>query len=102
MLLNLHQHTEGSNDFTINSQDFRFKRSIVEDLFEFSGEGQLCFTVTIVDDILLEFEESFSIQLDSSGFLPVGVVVGSQDTTQINITDDQGKYSLETPEQVHV
>lgn len=70
------------------------KRSNVDDQFEFSEEGQVCFTVTIEDDILLEFEESFSIQLNGASFLPVGVAVDSQDTTQITIMDDQGKYSL--------
>lgn len=58
--------------------------------------GQLCFTVTIEDDMLLEFDEAFAIQLDGAEFSPVGVVAGSPDTTVITIRDDQGEQSRDS------
>ena len=77
-------------DFTIVSQDFRSKRSNVDDRFEFSMEGQVCFMVTIEDDMFLEFDESFTLQLNEGSFSPAGVNAGAQDSTEITILDDQG------------
>ena len=91
--IDFYRYSEGGADFTINSQDFRSKRSNVADQFEFSSVGQLCFMVMIEVDMLLEFEESFSIQLDAPNFLPSGVTLGSPEMTTITILDDQGEQS---------
>ena len=59
------------------------------DQFEFSAEGSISLSVTITNDQLLEFEESFLVEFNSSNFIPPGVEAG-QSMTQINIMDDEG------------
>ena len=61
------------------------------DQFEFSAEGSISLSVTITNDQLLEFEESFFVGFHSSNFIPPGVEA-SQSMTQINIADDEGIY----------
>ena len=55
-----------------------------------SGEAVVCLPVTLLDDTLLEGEESFPLQIDSVSPTP-GVVAGDRDTTTLRIIDDDSK-----------
>ena len=76
-------------DFSIGSQDMRVKRSVpVDGQFEFSEVGQVCLTVTIEDDNLLEFDEQFNVELVDA--LPPGVQIQPLSSTSVIINDDEG------------
>ena len=79
-------------DFTVESQDLRVKRIVAppNNEFEFTSEGQVCLTVTIEDDNLLEFDEQFNA--DFVNALPTGVQIQPLSSTAIVINDDEGMY----------
>ena len=87
---------EGDADFSIQSPISRRRKRIPGPMnnqlqFEFSEPGQLCFTVNIINDNLLEFEESFDIDFDSGSVSPQGVQVMPITSTSIVINDDEGE-----------
>ena len=64
--------------------------------FEPSGPRVVCIPVGLVDDSLLEGEESFPLQINSVSPTP-GVVMGDQNTTTVFIRDDDSKFILNWP-----
>lgn len=86
--------SEGVNDFSIGSQSMRRKRAAPAPMgqFEFSDVGQVCLTVNIVQDSLLEFDEEFSVDL--TGVSPSGVQLQPLASTSIVINDDEGMISI--------
>lgn len=61
----------------------------IEFEFEFFDSGVLCANFTIINDDLLEFDETFSVNLETFSFLPPGVL-SAQNSTSITIVDDEG------------
>ena len=84
-------------DFTIESQNMRRKRvpappMSADGQFEFSAVGQVCLTVTIENDNLLEFDEQFTVDLTNAS--PTGVQIQPLSSTSIIINDDEGMYLI--------
>ena len=48
--------------------------------------------VSLIDDTILEGNESFTVTIDSSSKLPSGVTVGVTNEATVTIVDDDGKY----------
>ena len=51
----------------------------------------MCALFTIVDDKIIEDEESFPVSIESVSPTP-GVVIGAQDVTTVFIVDNDSKY----------
>ena len=68
-------------DFLPRSRSYTFPTGSVD------GATQ-CFTITLVDDLLLEGDENFSVDLTVN---TAGVIEGNTITTVI-IIDDEGKF----------
>ena len=83
----LYQLSEGGMDFSIDSGNTMVKRA-VGNIFEFTQVGQVCQTVSVVDDNLLEFDEQFIVDL--VGVSPSGVQLQPLTSTSVIINDDEG------------
>ena len=55
-----------------------------------AGENSTKFSVSIVNDMMLENDEKFRLVIDNSS-LPDGVTIGNHGTTVVTILNDDGK-----------
>ena len=56
-----------------------------------AGERNNSFEISIIDDKILENDESFDLNINTNT-LPDGIIVGSPDTATVIITNDDSKY----------
>ena len=88
--------------FTQKGGILSLKTAVVDDymavtsetvVFVPNGDDVVCLPVTLLDDNLLEGEESFPLQIDSVSPTP-GVVTGDRDTTTVRILDNDSRLPL--------
>ena len=71
----------GGNDYTIEPSLVMIP----------AGERNGSFEISIIDDKILENDESFDLNINTNT-LPGGITVGSPDTATVIITNDDSKY----------
>ena len=75
-----------SNDH-IGGDDYTIEPSLVIP----AGERNGSFEISIIDDKILENDESFNLNINTNT-LPDGITLGSPDTATVIITNDDSKY----------
>ena len=77
--------------YLTGNRDYEFPRGGYIQVVVSGGNDRVSFNITIKDDIIVERNENFRLSIVNVS-LPCGVIVGSRQSAEVVIFDDERKY----------